>query len=198
MNRLCLAAAIVAAGGVAAADVINFDDLMMGDVVTTQYAGVTFSTVAGQQNQVHAFSNGGTSLPNILCTADNAGGINCLYPTYLDFSTAVNGLTFLAVEPNGSGEVASVNIFQSGVFSTNVPIIGLGSGGGFGAGNVLVDLSAYGNITRIELVGPGGAGLLDEAGNGIGWDDFSFTPVPTPGSAALLALGGLMAIRRRR
>lgn len=198
MKTFTAIAALVALAGAAHADGINFDDLAAGTMVTTQYAGVTFSSIAGQVNMTHSFTNGGNSAPNILCSADAAGAVNCLNPTFIDFAQPVINLSFLAVEPNGEGEVASINIYQSGSFTTNLPLIGLGSGGEFGAGNVPVDLSAFSNITRIELVGPGGSGLLDGAGNGIGWDNFNYSFVPAPASLALLGLGGLIGGRRRR
>lgn len=198
MKKFIGIAALVAAAGIAHADSINFDDLAGGTMVTNQYSGVTFSSIAGQINMTHPFSNGGTSAPNILCTADANGGVNCLNPTFIDFASPVNGLSFLAVEPNGEGEVASINIYQNGAFATNLPLIGLGSGGGFGAGNVPVDLSSFSNITRIELVGPGGTGQLDGPGNGIGWDNFSYTFVPAPATAMMIGLAGLGAARRRR
>lgn len=198
MTKFAAIAALVAAASFARADVINFDNLATGTVVTTQYPGVTFSSIAGQHNETDAFSNGGNSVPNILCTYANGGGINCTHPTFIDFASPVGGLSFLAVEPNGEGEVASINVFQSGAFTTNIPLIGLGSGGGFGAGNKSIDLTAYPNVTRIELVGPGGSGLLDGPGNGIGWDNFEFTFVPAPSSVALLGLGGMVISRRRR
>ena len=42
------------------------------------------------------------------------------------------------------------------------------------------------------------AGALDNIANGLYVDDASLTPVPAPASAALITLGGLAAIRRRR
>lgn len=171
-----------------AATVVTFDDLTPGTVVTNQYAGVTFSSSPGNANYAYAFGGG-----NILCANALAGGAICLPDTYLDFATAVNGLTFWAIEPNFAGPDADFRIFQNGVYTTTVQLIGLG-----GAGNKFVDLGAYANITRLEIVN-----ILNDpsAENGIGWDDFSFTPVvPEPGTYALFALGlaALGATVRRR
>ena len=172
--------------------VIGFDNLPGGSSVTTQYPDVTFSTIAGQENRAYGFS-GATSPTNILCTATIAGSVNCANPTYLDFTNPVNSLTFWAIEPNSGGPVAQFNIFTVGNSPASVILTGLS-----GSGNKFVDLSAYSNITRLEIVPAPGFSALDQSGNGIGWDDFSFTPVPAPSGLALVGLAGLMTSRRRR
>lgn len=186
-------AALAAVSGLAQGVVIHFDDLPTGSIVFNQYPEATFTTIGGQINIAHGFSNGGTSAPNILCTADAAGGVNCAFATFVDFTNPVNNLTFLAVEPNISGPAAQVNVFANNQPPVSVAINGLN-----GAGNVLVDLSAFTNVTRIELVPFGNNTVLDPGGNGLGWDNFSFDVVPSPAGVSLLGLGGLLAARRRR
>ncbi len=196
MNRFCAlwVAGVFALPGGAMADVINFDDLGVGVEVTNQYGSAVFSTIGGQQNLTLQYGFG-----NILCTAEN-GAPNCLKPTFVDFPSPVNGLTFVAVEPNEFGVVATISVFQKGNHTADVDLIGLGMNPGeFGYGNKSVDLSGYSNITRIELRGPDG-GDLDNAysGSGIGWDEFSFTVVPSPGAGALFGFAAAVAARRRR
>lgn len=194
MKKMTSVAVLVAACSVSVSQavVVGFDDLPNGSSVTTQYPGVTFSTLSGQFNMAYGFV-GATSASNILCTADVGGSVNCANPTYLDFTNPVNSLTFWAIEPNNSGPVAQFNIFTVGNAPVSVILNGLA-----GSGNVLVDLSAYSNVTRLEIVPAPGFSQLDEGGGGIGWDDFSFTPVPAPSGLALVGIAGLMTSRRRR
>jgi len=186
MIRLTLVATI-AMPFVAQADFIGFDNLANMTVIGTQYPHVTFSSSVGAAN--YAYANAGAPSPsNILCTGNPT--ITCLQDTYLQFDGPVQNLTFYAVEPNFAGHDADFRIFQNGVFTTTVPLFGLG-----GIGNKFVDLSAYSNITRLEIVN-----ILNDpaAENGIGWDSFSFTPVPEPTSLLGIGLGGLALILHRR
>jgi hypothetical protein len=182
IRTFALGSVLLASSAMAGAVTIGFDDLPSGTVVTNQYAGVSFSSSLGNSNAVVGFKAN-----KFICTA------GCLADTYLDFTTPVNGLTFLAIEPNFNGPNAEFRIFQNGVFTATVQLIGLG-----GDGNKLVDLSAYSNITRLEIVN-----ILNNPSqeNGIGWDSFSFAPVPEPGTYALMLAGlagvGIAARRRR-
>lgn len=181
--------AIVSLGLVSAAgaEVIDFDGFT-GEV-TNQFASATFSSDAG-------FSNFATGFPtahsgaNILCTGVQ-GAIDCLQPTYVDFTNPVNDLSFWAIEANAVGVTAQFNVYENGAFSATVDLV---SSGGFG-NNEFVDLSAFSNVTRLEIVN-----IFNDFSteNGIGWDTFSFTVVPAPGSAVLMAMGLLSAGRRRR
>lgn len=177
--RISLGVAVFAAAGFTQATTIDFDDLANGTVLTNQYAGVTFSSSSGNANYVYAF--GGS---NILCAGPVGDGANCLPDTYIDFAAPVNALTFWAIEPNFNGPDADFRIFQDGVYTTTQQLIGLG-----GTGNKFVDLSAYAHITRLEIVNI----LVDPGENGIGWDSFTMTPVPEPGTWALV-LAGLAAV----
>lgn len=197
MARLILNCAIVSLASAvpAAAVVIDFESVALDSAVTTQYPTATFSTITGQENRVQ---NG--PFAHMICTAAVGGDVNCTQPTFIDFASPVNNLTFLAIEPNEYGVVASINIFENYAYSATYNLIGLGASAGlFGSGNETVDLTAYSNVTRIEILGPGGVGDLDNSygGNGIGWDNFSFEVVPAPGSAVLFALAALGSRRCR-
>ncbi len=200
MKNVAMFAAVVAcAAGSVSAIVIDFDDLATGTAISNQYSEAVFSTVASHFNVALGFA--GISLPNILCTQVNGGAVDCLQPVFVDFTNPVNNLSFLAVEPNQFGTVAEVNIFSSNVYVGTVPITGLGPAPGrFGSGSVIVDLSAFTNVTRIEIVAPAGFPTIDnsEGGNGVGYDLFTFDVVPAPSSIALLGVGALFAGRRRR
>ena len=160
---LCVMIALVVVGAEAQV-LIDFDDLPDGTVVTNQYPNATFSSDSGFVNFAYGFA-GGPSAPNILCSGPDGGSVNCTAPTYIDFTPAVNGLTFQAVQVNDTGPQCQIVIFENGVQTAVVdvvgPIVPYGT----------IDLSAYTNITRIELVD-----IVD--GAGIGWDDFMLTPVP--------------------
>lgn len=179
---------LFAVPAMAAAAVIDFDGLANGTVVTNQYAEATFSSSAGSDNYAYSFSGADTP-PNILCTGPTGGGVDCIRDTYIDFTLPVDLLTFWAIEPNATGVVAQFNIYENYAYSATENLIGLG-----GSGNKFVDLSAYSNVTRLEIVN-----ILNDPvnENGIGWDTFSFRQVPEPASLGLLALGLLTLARRR-
>jgi len=182
-------AGVVICGAVGLAQgqtVIDFDSFT--GPVTNQFAEATFSTVAGQENISFAFSSNNTA-PNILCTADIGGTQNCINPTFIDFTDPVNDLSFWAIETNEVGVTAQFAVFENGAFSASVDLNSVGGA----SNNQFVDLSAFSNVTRLEITV--NAGLES---SGIGWDTFRFTVVPAPSSVALLSVGMLAAVRRRR
>lgn len=180
-------AALGLASSAQALTVIDFDGFT--GLVTNQYASATFSSIAGAANYSFAFATAHSG-PNILCTG-GANGIDCLSPTIIDFTNPVNALTFWAIEPNVAGPTAQFNVFENGSYSATVNFISAGGS----PYNQLVDLSAFSNVTRLEIVS-----ILNDPTNenGIGWDTFSFEVVPAPSSAVLLAIGGIAMGRRRR
>jgi hypothetical protein len=148
---------------------INFDDVPTDTTITTQYATATFSTPVA--TRVNRTSNAGgldygQSMPNFLCTANapNAA-VDCTSDTIVDFPMPVRGLSFHAIQANNTGTVASIKVYVSGALAGTLDLIGTGQAM---APVVIVDLSQYSNVTRIELT------ALNDGG-GIGWDDFAFT-----------------------
>ena len=146
-----------------AVTIIDFDELTDGDVVTNQFQEATFSSSAGNVNSVAATAFTHTP-PNFICTGPAGGSINCVEDTFVDFTNAVDSLTFWAIGVCGVGTVAEVNVFVGDVFDTTVDIVGLGDQ----LTPFMVDLSSFSNVTRIELVN-----ITDLFG--IGWDTFSFS-----------------------
>lgn len=177
----------------AAQEVINFDTLVDGNVVTNQFAGlgVTFSAEAGSQVIVTT-QNLGSSLPNFICSGVS-GSINCTDDIFIDFAAAISGLTFLSIGANNVGDVGDVRVFANALLLGTVDI----TANGTPSSPDLVDLSAFSGITRIEIVN-----ITDAAG--IGLDDFRFTlssavPEPSTWAMMLLGFGGMgVALRRRR
>lgn len=183
--------AAIAASPASAATVIDFDNLGNGVQVTNQYAGVTFSSQAGSQILTTA-QNLGTSLPNFICSATTS--INCVDDVYVNFSSGVSGLSFIAVGDNNVGHNGDVRVFAGASLLGTVNIIG--DANGFSP--YLVDLGAFSGITRIEI-----ANITDLAG--LGYDDFTFTVgggasgVPEPATWAMMLLGfGIVGSTMRR
>jgi hypothetical protein len=194
VSLLMAAAAATSLATPAQATVVDFDDLSNGDVVTNQYAGlgVTFSSSAGAQVLATA-QNLGSSLPNFICSG-RGGQINCVDDVYVDFASAISGLTFLSIGANNVGDVGDVRVFAGAILLGTVDI--MADGTPFTPD--LVDLGAFLGITRIEIVG-----VTDAAG--LGFDDFTFNgtngAIPEPGTWAMMLLGfGAVgfAMRRRR
>jgi hypothetical protein len=141
---------------------IDFDALATGVTVTNDYADATFSAPSGFANWTVALA-GGSSQPNVIMTGPAAGGSDGLEETDVDFRAPMASLTFLAVGVDGTGPVASVNVFESGVLTATVAIEGIGDP----ATPVRVDLTSFHDVTRIEITG------ITDVG-GIGLDDFNF------------------------
>ena len=165
---------------------IGFEGLPGGTVVTNQFSDVVFSANAGFVNKVTTQPGLGFG-NNFICTAPTAGGINCTQETILTFSSGVNNLSFYQVGDNASGVVALVDVFENGLFSSTVNILG------FNDPFVpnLVDLTGFSNVSSIRIYN-----VTDPAG--LGWDNFQFdvatNPVSTPeptSTLSLLALGTL-------
>ena len=168
---------------------IDFDSLPVATTVTNQFPEAVFSSSPGNQNTTRADFELGTSLPYI-CTETTTGVLNCTADTYVDFTTPVSNLTFMQGGDNATGVIAQVRVFAGGVLAGTVPIMG----DGIFASPCLVDLTAFDNVTRIEIFN-----ITDPGG--LAWDDFSFdvscaslaVSGGEPGTTLSLALSGAPA-----
>lgn len=190
--RLALLALAVGLPGFSA--VIDFDSLLDGTVVTNQFAGVLFSSTAGNVNFVTNQANYNGTKPNFICSGPSGFGGDCLQDTVLDFTTGVSGLTFQGMGVNDvKANVAQVDVFVGGVFSSTITV----AGNGESLDPVLVDLSGFSNVTKIRIYS-----ITDS--NGIGWDTFSYNDgtsgaVPEPSTFVLMCGGlGMAYLARRR
>ena len=186
-GALCLSAPL------SAQTVINFDNLNNGDVVTNQYAGVTFSSTAGNVNYITAQSGYNGSKPNFICTGPVRSSINCAAPTFIDWVSAVTGVKISGLGINDVGKVAEAHLFNG---ATNLGTFNI-MGNAQGLDPLVLDFTGYGAITRLELTN-----ITDAAG--IGWDDLTYTAngvttTPEPSSFLLVAAGvAALAIARRK
>lgn len=188
-----LALALSATAAFGASVVVNFDNLNNGDVITNQYAGVTFSSTTGNVNYVTAQSQYQSTPPNFLCSGPAGGGIDCAQETFLNFSSPVNGLNFDGMGVNDIGVEAQIDVWTNGVFNSTVQVIGNAQG----LAPDHIDLSGFSNVTEIRIYN-----IVD--GGGIGWDTFQYTQgqgtTPEPGTLIMFGSGiiGLAGMLRRK
>lgn len=142
---------------------IDFDGLPCDAVVTNQFPGATFSSVAGRENRTSCLFDLGTTLPNYICTSYLTGELTCSDPTFVDFTTPVKHLTFVAAGDDSAGVTAKVDVYQNAVFTATVDVV---TDGVFRTPH-LVDLTAFSDVTRIEIH------EITDLG-GLAWDDFCF------------------------
>ena len=142
---------------------INFDDLPGGTVVTNQYPEATFSSELGYGNVISPFAEFGGSEPNTLGTySPTTGSYNDA--TFIDFTSPVSGLKFLALADDDSGQIGTVSVFTSSGFAGSVAMIGDSNPNS----PILVDISGFQGVTRIEIeANTDAAGLV--------FDDFQFS-----------------------
>jgi hypothetical protein len=177
----------------AASVVVNFDNLNNGDVITNQYAGVTFSSTSGSVNYVTAQPQYQSTPPNFLCTGPANSSINCTAETFMNFSSPVNNLNFDGMGVNDVGVEALIDVWTNGVFNSTVQVIGNAQG----LAPDHIDLSGFSNITEIRIYN-----IVD--GGGIGWDTFQYnqgqSTTPEPGTLVMFgsAVIGLAGVIRRK
>lgn len=182
MRFFIVCAAALTATVAARADLIGFETLSTGTHVTNQFPGVTFSSDAGHRVQVDSSFNFGTGL--YACTATSAGVLNCDRSIFVQFSSPVTGVRFFAMGDDAAGTQAIARGFNGATLlgSVNVSVDGVF------LSTHLVDLTALGAITRLEIVNVTDPG-------GLAFDEFQYVPSP---STAILAAPMLLCLARRR
>lgn len=189
-----LAAALCALLGLplAQATVIDFEGLIDGDSVTTQYADATFQNVlvfaeGGNLNELEFPPKSGLNV-----VSDDGGPIIISFinpmTSVSGFFTYTTGLSFLAFDSIGTQIAAA-----SSAFSSNLALSGdLGS-----TPNELLQVTSSSGIYSVSISG-------DLAGGSFTLDDLTFrqaslNPVSEPATFALLSIGlGAIGLRRRR
>lgn len=180
-------------GPAASGAVITFDGYPTSTVLTTQYAGlgVTFSasTTAFISDIISQGAGYNTSSPPNIAYADWNGQVQGTLRA--DFATPASAVSFFAIDVGESSrDCIAYDSFNNPL--QTITIVNPGSGPGIGMINPVV--FTVSNIAYITF----GQGSTFGAGDGSGIDDLSFTLVPAPGGAALLALAALATTRRRR
>lgn len=159
----------------ASADTLDFSVFPTGPMGTTVLV-LPQATITSFGSNLYI---GAAGIDHEICAL--TGGGNCEADLKVDFSTAVNGLSFVA-SGYDAGDHVDVNIFDG---ATLLGTVGLSSNG-------LVDLSAFSHVTSL---------YMDDSSTGAGfaYDHFIFAPVPEPETYAMLLAGlGLMGFMTRR
>jgi hypothetical protein len=191
LRAAALAAPYLACVGVvpATAGVVDFDNLVGGTAVTSQFPGVAFSSSPGFENRAIE-STITSSPPNGICTAAVTGGFVCTAETIVEFASPVDEVSFFAYGVNDTGVVARLEVFQNGVSSGSIDVVGAGNP----SVPVPLDLREFSGVTRLRI-----HDISDSYG--IGWDDFAFrdsTCADAPVAACVAAARAKLSVDERR
>ena len=175
------------------ADVVDFEDGAGHDVVipSQQYAGLTISNAVWiRSGQQFHDGNYGLGVDAGVVGHNNWAFPGTTSPIVIEFDQAVAtvAIDVFDVEDRGARLAA---------FDSHGALLGADSVSATVGSPIDVTLGFSGqDIRRIEL-----SQLVNNTnnGDGIGWDNLSFTSVPEPGASALVGIGLMaMALRRRR
>jgi len=133
--------------GAADATVISFDGLAPGTVVTDQFPPAVFSTLPG-------FDVERSSLEGTICAGDGMGAGSCTNPLFVDFTRPVQNLSLFALVDEMAG-LLSADVFSNGqrLATQQAPL------DGDPASADRIDLSAFADVTRVELRSSDPAGV---------------------------------------
>jgi hypothetical protein len=140
---------------------IGFEDVTEGTLLGAQYsAHATFSSEGSVPVTVvftHNFGTGNYIRTNL--TTDNSGA-----PLFVAFTKPVKGLALTVLGANTSGPCADAVVTYGGGKTATIPVVGKGDP----TVNVAVDLTAYDQVTRVEIVN------VRDFDN-LAYDEFSFS-----------------------
>lgn len=140
---------------------VGFDDLRTGTDVTGQYPHATFSSDPGCACETSDAAGMAASAPNYVFTYYTCP-TGATASVFVDFDVAVHDLSFKGVGVNNAVKVATIHVMTDDGVHT-VDMVGQGDP----TTPVLVDLSRFQHVTRLEIVD-----VNDPYG--MGFDDFVF------------------------
>ena len=142
---------------------LSFDELPSGTNITCQYAAwLTLSTDPGCRISTSSSAGVAASKPNYLWTYNScAKGDSASF--FIDFAKPAQKISFALVGVNGSSKVATARIVRKDGTKTTKDIVGKGSY----STPVVVDVSSFTDVTRVEIVDVNDS-------YGLGLDDLEF------------------------
>lgn len=141
---------------------LGFDDVATGTAVTNQYAAyATFSSDAGCSCRASSDAGLAASPPNYLFTFYTCPS-GPTASVFVDFAKPVRGLSFKGIGINNTGKVATLHVVTA-AGTQSMDLVGQGNV----SKPVVVDLSSFTDVTRLEIVN-----VTDFEGLGV--DDVAF------------------------
>lgn len=169
---------------------IGFDGLADSELVTTQFAGLTFSNTIALSSGIslNEYEFPPNSIPNVV--SDNGGPLSIFFSTPVfsvgAYFTYLVPITLTAYDANGN-LIATI----ASKYITNLAL----SGDPGSSPNEFLNLLNAGGISSITILG-------DPAGGSFAMDDLTYstgtTAVPEPSTLVLLTLGGLAIFATKR